>query len=182
MPITYTNRHGVTYVLCQRTSAAGKLRYVFARESRQARSDLGETVDTLPARFAIRESVNGIVSLVRDLPPAFSAEEVGVVDAAVRRHPKASLYRVEAHGGLIVVYERLGPAADDLASALSKVGLPFTYVRSRMRLAGTTTSEAASRFRSAPDAPPSTGPPHCVSANLSMSAPRSLHHPSDRSR
>jgi len=129
MPITYTNRKGVTYVLCRRTTSTGRRSYVFARG---LRGDPGETVDTLPAGYTIRESVNGVVSLVRDLPAAFAAEEIRVVEAAVRRHSKASLYRVETRGEHITVYERLGPAADELAAVLSEVGLPFTDVRSRI--------------------------------------------------
>jgi len=54
------------------------------------------------------------------------------VEAAVRRHPKASLYRVETRSEHIAVYERLGPAADELAAVFSEVGLPFTQVRARI--------------------------------------------------
>lgn len=126
MAVTYINRKGTTYVLCRTTTAPGRVRYHFAREPK------GEPVDVLPAGYTIRESVNGVVSLVRDQPPVFSAEELHVVEAAVRRHPKASRYRVDARGGRITVYERRGPAADELAAVLSEVGLPFTDVRSRI--------------------------------------------------
>jgi len=104
MPVTYTNRKGVTYILCKRTTAAGKLRYVFARAPRAPhgsqepladRGDLRGTVYTIPDGFSVRESVNGVVSLVRDAAVAFSAAEVGVVEAAVRRHPKADFAILE---------------------------------------------------------------------------------------
>jgi hypothetical protein len=32
MPVTYTNRKGVTYTLCRTTTKTGKARYVFVRE------------------------------------------------------------------------------------------------------------------------------------------------------
>lgn len=126
MAVTYTNRKGTTYVLCRTTTAPGRVRYHFAREPK------GDPVDALPTGYAIRESVNGVVSLVRDLPAAFSAEEIRVVEAAVQRHPKASLYRVDGRREHIAIHERLGPAADELAAVLSEVGLPLTDVRSRI--------------------------------------------------
>ena len=42
---------------------------------------------------------------------------------AVRRHPRASEYRVEARPDYILVYERLGPAADELLAVLGAAGL-----------------------------------------------------------
>lgn len=160
MPVTCTNRKGVTYILCKRTTAAGKLRYVFARAphtpqgSQEPPADRGlprDAVDTIPDGFTIRESVNGVVSLVRDVPPAFSAEEVAVLDAALRRHPKAVRYRVDVRGEHLVVYERLGPAADELASLLSGAGLAgasLTHVRTRLeaQLARSARYEPVLRF------------------------------------
>ena len=88
MSVTYTNRKGRTYHLCQGVTKTGKPRYYFARESK------GEAVEEIPAGFRISESVNGIVSLVRDRPPQIRPEEVAAVEAALRRHPKSRNYRV----------------------------------------------------------------------------------------
>jgi hypothetical protein len=62
MPVTYTNRKGVTYTLCRGATSTGKPRYYFAREPK------GEVVEEIPEGFKISESVNGTVSLARDRP------------------------------------------------------------------------------------------------------------------
>src|SRR4051812_15085232 len=62
MPITYTNRRGMTFYLCQSTTKTGKPRYYFAREPR------GSPVEQVPEGFRISEGANGLVSLERDRP------------------------------------------------------------------------------------------------------------------
>jgi len=117
MPITYTNRKGVTYTLCRGTTKTGKPRYYFAREPK------GEPVEEIPTGWRISESVNGIVSLVKDRPAQILPEEVTAVEAAVRRHPKSRNYRVAVKRNRIEVYERVGPDPDELIADLSRVGL-----------------------------------------------------------
>jgi hypothetical protein len=117
MPVTYTNRKGVIYYLCQGRSKTGKPRYYFARELK------GEPLEAIPQGWKIQESPNGIVSLVRDRPAQIRPEEVAVVDATLRRHPKAGNYRLAVKGKQIEVYERVGPDADELAAALGKHGM-----------------------------------------------------------
>lgn len=123
MPLTHTNRKGVTYTLYRATTATGRIRYVFAREPH------GEPVETLPAGYVVRESVNGVVSLARDRPAAFAPDEVAAVQAALRRHPKAGLYRVAARPDHIAIYERLGPEADDLVAIFREVGLGYAAAK-----------------------------------------------------
>lgn len=60
MPVTYTNRKGLTYYLCRGTTKTGKPRYYFAREVKD------EPLEEIPAGYKIKESVNRIVSLVKD--------------------------------------------------------------------------------------------------------------------
>jgi hypothetical protein len=103
MPITYTNRKGVTYHLCRTATKTGKPRYVFAREPR------GEPVEEIPEGWRISESVNGIVSLVKAQPSQILPEELAAVEAAVGRHPGARDYRVADKRDRIEVYERVGP-------------------------------------------------------------------------
>jgi hypothetical protein len=117
MPITYTNREGYTYYLCRGVTKTGKPRYYFAREIK------GEPVEEIPAGYTISESVNGIVSLVKDRPTQILPEEIRAVEAAVTRHPKAHNYRVSAKHNRINIYERVGPDAEDLIAALSWEGL-----------------------------------------------------------
>jgi hypothetical protein len=117
MPITYTSRKGYTYYLCQKVTKTGKLRYYFAREIK------GEPVDEIPDGFRISESVNGIVSLVKDRPSQILPEETAAVEAALRRHPKARHYRVSVKGDRIEIYERVGPDADELLARFGQVGL-----------------------------------------------------------
>ncbi|MBU0490250.1 MAG: hypothetical protein KKA73_10810 [Chloroflexi bacterium] len=119
MPVTYTSRKGITYILCRVTTRTGKPRYVFAREPR------GEVVEEIPAGFHISESVNGIVSLVRDRPAQIRPAEVAAVEAAVRRHPRARNYRVAVKGQRIEVYERMGPDVGDLMATFEKSGLAW---------------------------------------------------------
>ncbi len=123
MPITYTNRKGVTYYLCRGSTKTGKPRYSFAREPR------GTIVEELPDGFRISESVNGVVSLVRDAPTRLLPAEVAAVEAAVRRHPRARKYRVDARHDHIDIYEQTGADADELASVLR---LPGIDLRSRV--------------------------------------------------
>lgn len=118
MPVTYTNRKGFTYYLCQGVTKTGKPRYYFAREPK------GEPVEGIPEGWKISESVNGVVSLVRDRPAQILPEEVAAVEAAVRQHFKSHNYRVAVKRNRIEVYERVGPDPDELIADLRKAGLP----------------------------------------------------------
>jgi hypothetical protein len=127
MPITYTNRKGVTYYLCQGVTKTGKPRYYFAREPK------GEPVEQIPEGFKISESVNGIVSLARDRPALIRPEEVATVEAAVGRHPKSNKYRVNVKHNRIEVYEQVGPDAGELAAALAQEGFGISALADRLR-------------------------------------------------
>jgi hypothetical protein len=127
MPITYTNRKGVTYYLCRGVTKTGKPRYHFAREPK------GEPVEQIPEGFKISESVNGIVSLVRDRPALIWPEEVAAVEAAVRRHPKSHKYRVNVKHNRIEVYEQIGPDAEELAAGLAQEGFAIPALADRLR-------------------------------------------------
>src|SRR5437762_982221 len=119
MPITYTNRRGVTFYLCQSTTKTGKPRYYFAREPR------GSPVERVPEGFRISESANGLVSLERDRPSQILPAEVAAVEAAIARHPKPRDYHVGVKRDRIEISERLGSDSDHLLAALSGVlGLP----------------------------------------------------------
>ena len=83
MPVTYTNRKGVTYTLYR-----GRRRPARPATSSAARPT-GDPVAALPPGFAIRESPNGVVSLVKERPALIRPEEIAAVEAAVRLHPQA---------------------------------------------------------------------------------------------
>src|SRR5438105_4943701 len=117
MPVTYTNRKGVTYYLRRGVTASGKPRYSFAREPGD------DPVEVLPEGRTIVESVNGTVSLVKDRPSPILPAEVTTVEAELRRHPKRDNYRVGAKGKIITIYERVGPSADGMAGILREEGL-----------------------------------------------------------
>jgi len=117
MPVTYTNWKGVTYYLCRGVTKTGKPRYYFAREPK------GEPVAEIPEGWKISESVNGVVSLVKDRPAQIRLEEVEAVEAVVQRHPKSHNYRVAVKRDRIEVYERVGLAPDELVAELRGVGL-----------------------------------------------------------
>jgi hypothetical protein len=114
MPISYTNRKGVTYMLYRGQTRTGKPRYYFGSAGRGQ----GEPVTELPPGFTISESVNGVVSLVKDHPSLIQPEEVAAVEAAVQQHPEARRYRVAVKRDQIEVYEQVGPDYDALLSEL----------------------------------------------------------------
>lgn len=117
MPVTYTNRKGITYTLCQGVTKTGKPRYTFARDLEGKR-----VVDKIPKGWEISESVNGIVSLVKERPQELLPKEITAVEEAVCRHPRARNYRVNVKPDRIEVYESVGPDADGLLSGLKGLG------------------------------------------------------------
>ena len=72
----------------------------------------------IPQGYEIRESVNGVVSLIKMRRREISDSEIGAVMAAVRMHPKASRYRVDTKSSDITIYERIGPDRLELAAEL----------------------------------------------------------------
>ena len=110
MPITYTNRKGFTYFLCQGVTKTGKPRYYFAREQK------GESVEEIPQGYQVDESVNGIVSLVKARPQLILPEELMSVESALKKHSKRRNYRVAVKHNQIVIYEGLGPDLKSLSA------------------------------------------------------------------
>lgn len=108
MSITYTNRKGFTFHLCKGKTKTGKPRYFFARELK------GESVERIPDGYAISESVNGVVSLVKARPGLIQSREVAIVETILKRHPKSHNYRVSVKHDRIEVYERVGLDTSDL--------------------------------------------------------------------
>ena len=142
MPVTYTNRKGVTYYLCQGVTKTGKPRYYFAREPQ------GDPLERIPAGYMISESVNGIVSLVKARPAQIVPDEVAAVESVVRRHPKSRNYRVGIKQNRIEVYERVGPDADNLAPIFRELGVmgPGLTERLQARLDQTAQFAPVMRF------------------------------------
>jgi hypothetical protein len=118
MPVTYTNRKGITYTLCQGKTKTGKPRYAFVRDPKGRR-----IVEAIPDGYEISESVNGIVSLVRTRVQKLLPKEIAAVEEAVCRHPKARNYRVNVRPDRIEVYESVKPDVDELLSDLKEFGL-----------------------------------------------------------
>ena len=119
MPVSYINRKGLTYTLYRGQTKTGKPRYYFGR----AGQSQGEPVTELPPGFTISESVNGVVSLVKDHPSLIQPEEVAAIEAAVQQHPDARRYRVAVKGNRIEIYEQVGPDYNALVSELHIPGL-----------------------------------------------------------
>lgn len=114
MPISHTNRKGQTFFLRQGITKTGKARYFFSKTAGP------DALEQIPAGHHIEESVNGVVSLVKDRKQLILPEEIQLVEDALRRHPKGNNYRVSAKGKQITVYERLGPDAEKMAEIFGK--------------------------------------------------------------
>jgi hypothetical protein len=114
MPITYTSRKGLTYTLCQGTTKTGKPRYYFAREPKD------QVLEQIPAGYTISESVNGIVSLVKDRPPQLHASEIATIEAQLHKHPKSRNYRLGVKSDRMEIYELVGPDPQTLLAALRR--------------------------------------------------------------
>ncbi len=129
MPVSYTNRKGLTYTLYRGQTRTGKPRYYFGR----ADQSQGEPVTELPPGFTISESVNGVVSLVKDRPSPIQPEEVVAVEAAVQQHPEARRYRVAVKNDRIEIYERVGPDYEAVVSELHLPGLSRPGLSEQLR-------------------------------------------------
>jgi hypothetical protein len=128
MPVTYTNRKGHTYYLCQGLTKTGKLHYYFAREPKD------ESPDQIPDGYRISESVNGVVSLIKDRPQLISPQEVASVEAALARHPRGRDYRVAVQKNQVVIYEQLGPDVETLSAIFGEFSpLPSAIVRKHLQ-------------------------------------------------
>ncbi len=112
MPITYTNRKGRTYYLCQGVTKTGKPRYYFATTAEENR------VERVPEGYVISESVNGVVSLAKERPLLILEREVTTVKNAIQKHPRAKSYRVSVKSDRIEIYEHVGTDPGDLFAGL----------------------------------------------------------------
>lgn len=78
LPVSYTNRKGMTYTLYRGQTRTGKLRYYFGHPGQGQ----GEPVTEIPPGYTISESVNGMVSLVKARPARGSGGRRGSGAAA----------------------------------------------------------------------------------------------------
>ncbi len=129
MLVNYTNRKGLTYTLYRGQTKTGKPRYYFGRPVQGQ----GETVTELPPGFTISESVNGVVSLVKDRPSPIQPEEVAAIETAVQQHPEARQYRVAVKHDRIEIYEQVGPDYDTLLRDLHTLGLSILGIAERLQ-------------------------------------------------
>src|SRR5579859_5005670 len=114
MPVSYTSRKGLTYTLYKGETKTGKPRYYFGRTDQGQ----GEPVAELPPGYTISESVNGIVSLIKDRPSSILPEEVTAVEEALKEHPEARQYRIAVRHNMIEIYEQITPTFESMARHL----------------------------------------------------------------
>ena len=117
MPVTYTNRKGRVYFLCEGRTRTGKPRYNFSTEQKET------PVETIPTGYEIQESVNGIVSLVRIKPCLLTPEEINSVDSALKARPEASRYRLSTKSNVITIHELIGPSRKELRFLAERIGI-----------------------------------------------------------
>jgi hypothetical protein len=106
----------------------GKPRYYFTAKAE------GNPVDKVPEGYTIQESVNGIVSLVKERPILLLEMEIDAVKTAVQKRPKAKNYRVGVKPDRIEVYEHVGPDLTDLFAAFKKEGFLISDANMAKRL------------------------------------------------
>ena len=133
MPVSYTNRKGLTYTLYRGQTKTGKPRYYFGR----AGQSQGEPVTELPPGYTISESVNGVVSLVKDRPSLIQPEEVAAVEAVVQQHPDARRYRVAVKRDRIEIYDSTNTTRTNLTAAGNPLNLSADYVSANSTYAAT---------------------------------------------
>ena len=119
MAFHYTNRKGSTYYLHRRKTKNGRVRYVFAKS-------VGDgALDALPEGYQVRESINGVVSVVRLGQARFitELEEQAVRSAMVELDLLEC--RLEIRDKTISIFEPDRSVADlaELLAATSPVGL-----------------------------------------------------------
>jgi hypothetical protein len=119
MPITYTNRKGWKYFLCQGVTKTGKPRYYFSRDQKS------EPLEEIPEGYEITESVNGIVSLSKVRPKLLLKQEIAIVKSAMQKHPQAKNYRIDTKSKEIKIYEQAGLDLLEIAEMLAaEFGFP----------------------------------------------------------
>jgi hypothetical protein len=112
MPITYTNRKGRKYFLCEGVTKSGKPRYYFSNEKKD------NVLDEIPAGYEITESVNGIVSLSKVRANLLLDTEINTIRAAIEKHPETQRYRIDIKSKAITIYEQEGPDLLEIAAIL----------------------------------------------------------------
>jgi hypothetical protein len=106
----------------------GKVRYYFARDIKDG------SPDQIPEGYRISESVNGIVSLVKDRPQLILPQEIASVEAILACHPKSRDYRVAVQKNRIVIYEQLEPDIDTLSAIFGNLSpLSSNIVKKRLQ-------------------------------------------------
>ena len=99
MALHYTNRRGRTYYLHRRKTKKGKVRYVFAKSVSDG------ALDALPDGYQVRESINGVVSVVS----LGQARLITELEEQAVRSAMAELdlheYRLEVRGNAITIFE-----------------------------------------------------------------------------
>ena len=114
MPVSYTNRKGITFFLFQGETKTGKVRYYFTREPK------GEEIEQIPSEYEISESVNGVVSLVKVRPRLIPSDEVVLIETTLKRHPNGSNYQVDVKHDRIIIYEGYGPDVEGILALFGK--------------------------------------------------------------
>ncbi|HTK11334.1 MAG TPA: hypothetical protein VL485_29450 [Ktedonobacteraceae bacterium] len=129
MPVNYINRKGQAYTLYRGQTKTGKPRYYFGRSDQSK----GEPVTEFPSGFTISESINGIVSLVKERPLLITPVEVAAVEEEVKLHPSGRRYRIATKHDYIEIYEQIGPNFDSLANTLQAIEGGYQGLTSKLQ-------------------------------------------------
>jgi hypothetical protein len=141
MPVTYVNRKGHTYYLYQGTRKSGKTFYYFSRDQKD------NPLEEIPAGYAIKENVNGLVSLAKEKPQKITAEELALVEQWLQKEHKPGKYRVDRKRNYIEMYERSSAEYEEIAKIFAPFpGLPGAKERLKEHLDQTARYSGVMRF------------------------------------
>jgi hypothetical protein len=98
MVVQYVNRKGDTYYLHEATTKTGKPKWFFSTKAE------GTLAQAVPPGYEVYENHNAQVFLRREVPQLVTAEEIAVVERAVRKRAKLTYYVVEAKKDSIIVF------------------------------------------------------------------------------
>src|SRR5215212_8288776 len=114
MPIVHTSRTGKQYYLHTGPKRGGGVQHFFSTDP------AGSLAERVPEGFEIYESINGQVLLRRQKPQLIRADEMACIEQRLSKLRTINLYKVEARGNTLTIFESAGRIGD-LRAVLGRI-------------------------------------------------------------